>query len=184
MGGWWCVRFGDALAWVEAPSEGAAVRRSLGLNGLGDWTDDARDLVAFPQDAYPENAGPHDYTRAVLNLRPPAGARRGTRLRASLASACLAGVLALDLFDTASADTWRGLTVAPEDRCSAYDKKRDYPYPQSVERDIVRDLGAVYGPYCGRARMFPMIPEDSDMYAAFHRRTSRRPSWYSSTIHA
>ena len=27
---------------------------------------------------------------------------------------------------------------------------RDYPYPQSVERDIVRALGAVYGPYTGR----------------------------------
>ena len=31
----------------------------------------------------------------------------------------------------------------------ADDKKRDYPYPQSVERDIVRELGAVYGPYTG-----------------------------------
>ena len=40
--GWWCVRFGDALAWVEAPSEAAAVRRSLDLHPLGDWTDDAR----------------------------------------------------------------------------------------------------------------------------------------------
>ena len=47
------------------------------------------------------------------------------------------------------AETWRSLTVAPETRCSPYDKRRDYPYPQSVERDIVRDLGAVYGPYTG-----------------------------------
>ena len=47
-------------------------------------------------------------------------------------------------------ETWRGLTVAPEHRCAPYDKKRDYPYPQSVERDIVRELGAVYGPYTGR----------------------------------
>ena len=45
--------------------------------------------------------------------------------------------------------TWRGLTVAPEHRCAPYDKRRDYPYPQSVERDIVRELGAVYGPYTG-----------------------------------
>ena len=49
-----------------------------------------------------------------------------------------------------SADTWRGLTIAPEHRCAPYDKKRDYPYPQSVERDIVRELGAVYGPYTAR----------------------------------
>ena len=30
-----------------------------------------------------------------------------------------------------------------------YDKKLDYPYPQLVEQDIVRALGAVYGPYTG-----------------------------------
>ena len=71
--GWWCVRFGDALAWVEAPSEAAAVRRSLDLHPLGDWTGDARDLVVFAQDAYPEHAGPHDYTRAVLNAGPLPG---------------------------------------------------------------------------------------------------------------
>ena len=39
--------------------------------------------------------------------------------------------------------------MAPGHRCSAYDRKRDYPYPQSVEQDIVRELGAVYGPYTG-----------------------------------
>ena len=61
-----------------------------------------------------------------------------------------AGFLAaLVLVGQASAETWRGLTVAPEHRCSAYDRKRDYPYPQSVERDIVRQLEAVYGPYTG-----------------------------------
>ena len=66
--GRWCVRYGDALAWVEAPSEAAAVRRSLDFHRLGDWTGDTRELVDFPQDAYTEHAGPHDYTRAVLRL--------------------------------------------------------------------------------------------------------------------
>ena len=46
--------------------------------------------------------------------------------------------------------TWRGLTVAPEERCSPYERKRDYRYPQSVERDIVRRLGRIYGPYTNR----------------------------------
>ena len=46
-------------------------------------------------------------------------------------------------------ETWRGLVVAPENRCSPYDRKRDYPYPQSIEVDIVRRLGGVYGPYTG-----------------------------------
>ena len=67
MKGWLCVRYEDALAWVEAPSAAAALRRSLDLHPLGDWTDDARALAVFAQDAYPDNAGPHDYTRAVLS---------------------------------------------------------------------------------------------------------------------
>ena len=148
MDGWWCVRYGDALACVEAPSAAAALRRSLDLHPLGDWTDDARELVVFPQDAYPDHAGPHDYTRAVLNAEPPPLERRRERPRgpgSSLALSCLAAVVALGLVAGVSAETWRGLTVAPEHRCAPY----DYPYPQSVERDIVRELGAVYGPYTG-----------------------------------
>jgi len=38
------------------------------------------------------------------------------------------------------------LTVAPEERCAPYDAD-DYRYPQSVENDIVRDLGGIYSPY-------------------------------------
>ena len=50
----------------------------------------------------------------------------------------------------AAADTWRGLAVAPEHRCSPYDRS-DYPYPRSVEREIVASMGGrVYGPYTGR----------------------------------
>ena len=46
-------------------------------------------------------------------------------------------------------ETWRGLTVAPEHRCSPYDQA-DYRYPQSVEPRIVAELGKIYGPYTGR----------------------------------
>ena len=42
--------------------------------------------------------------------------------------------------------SWRGLTIAPENRCSPYDAD-DYSYPQSVEDDIVRSLGGIYSPY-------------------------------------
>ena len=45
--------------------------------------------------------------------------------------------------------SWRGLVVAPEQRCSPYDAD-DYRYPQSVEGRIVAELGGVYGPYTGR----------------------------------
>ena len=48
------------------------------------------------------------------------------------------------------AETWNGLAVAPEHRCSRYDRA-DYPYPRSVERKIVNAMGGrVYGPYTGR----------------------------------
>ena len=45
------------------------------------------------------------------------------------------------------AETWRGLVVTPEFRCSPYNRKKDYRYSQALERKIVRRLGAVYGPY-------------------------------------
>ena len=97
-------------------------------------------------------SSPRTPTRTMLNAEPPPLERRRTRPPgpgSSLVLSCLAAVLALGLVAGAAAETWRGLTLAPEHRCSAYNKKRDYPYPQSVERDIVRELGAVYGPYTG-----------------------------------
>ncbi len=48
-------------------------------------------------------------------------------------------------------ERWRGLVVESEYRCSPYDKKKQYPYPQSVEDGIVNQMtGRVYGPYTGR----------------------------------
>ncbi len=59
--------------------------------------------------------------------------------------ACVvAAVAPLALSGTGRAETWRSLNVAPEHRCSPYDRKRDYRYPQSIEREIMRRLGAVY----------------------------------------
>lgn len=49
----------------------------------------------------------------------------------------------------ASAETWRGIVVAPEHRCSPY-RASDYPYSQSVEAGIVARIGKIYGPYTGR----------------------------------
>ena len=48
------------------------------------------------------------------------------------------------------AQTWRGLRVAPEFRCSEYHAS-DYSYPQSVEVQIVENLGSLWSPYTGRA---------------------------------
>ena len=53
------------------------------------------------------------------------------------------------LVATTSAQTWRGLVVAPEDRCSPY-QSGEYSYPPSVEPRIIAEIGKVYGPYTGR----------------------------------
>ena len=48
-------------------------------------------------------------------------------------------------------DTWRGIAVAPERRCSPYDRG-DYPYPRSIENDIVAAMGGrVFCPYTGES---------------------------------
>ena len=43
----------------------------------------------------------------------------------------------------AAAEQWRGLVVAPEERCTPYDASK-YRYPQSVESRIAASLGGVY----------------------------------------
>ncbi|RCS68330.1 hypothetical protein FM109_00460 [Vibrio casei] len=54
-------------------------------------------------------------------------------------------------FQAFASELWRGLVVKQENRCAAYDKKKDYPYSQSVEDLIVERMGGkVYGPYTGR----------------------------------
>ena len=45
--------------------------------------------------------------------------------------------------------TWRGLQIAPEERCSEYDRG-DYPIPPGLEDEIVAEMGQVYGPYTKR----------------------------------
>ena len=43
---------------------------------------------------------------------------------------------------------WRGITIAPENRCSPYDSDQ-YRYSPSVEPRIVEAQGGIYGPYTG-----------------------------------
>ena len=60
-------------------------------------------------------------------------------------------LLVLLLFPSiGEAETWRGITLAPENRCASY-RKEDYPYPQSVEPQIIEAQGGrLYSPYTGR----------------------------------
>ena len=46
----------------------------------------------------------------------------------------------------ATAEEWRGLVVAPEERCAPYEAS-EYSYPQSVESPIADSLGGSYSPY-------------------------------------
>ena len=77
--------------------------------------------------------------------------RHQARPTAAIALAALASAAVLAAsHGHAAADTWHGLAVAPEHRCSPYDRSA-YPYPRSVERRIVASMrGSVYGPYTGR----------------------------------
>ena len=43
-------------------------------------------------------------------------------------------------------ETWRGIEIRDEYRCSRYDAD-DYWYPQSVELSIIAELGGIYSPY-------------------------------------
>ena len=98
-------------------------------------------------------------------------------------AAVLGGVLLVSAGNATSeniGDSWRGLTLAREDRCTPY-ARRDYPYPQSVEARIVASMdGRIYGPYTGvisraRGRRTSSIssPSPKRMTAASVRQTGR-----------
>ena len=85
----------------------------------------------------------------VLQRLADAGLVRGTTVGIDAttleANAALRSIVRRDTGD--GYETFlRGLTIAPENRCSPYNAD-DYSYPQSVEDDIVRNLGGIYSPY-------------------------------------
>ena len=55
-------------------------------------------------------------------------------------------VLASPLFS----ETWMGLEVEPENRCSAYNRSRDYRYSQSLEPAIAARMGGIRCRYTGK----------------------------------
>ena len=92
--------------------------------------------------------------RADPEVSAPVARRRGRHFAAALFLAGIAGCAILLPAGSAAAqivgDSWRGLAVAPELRCTPY-ARRDYPYAQSVEAGIVASMGGrIYGPYTGR----------------------------------
>ena len=52
---------------------------------------------------------------------------------------------------SAQDNTWRGLKIEKENRCSPYNRSKNYVYPQTVEHKIVESLGnRIYSPYSGK----------------------------------
>jgi len=51
--------------------------------------------------------------------------------------------------DLAATQTWQGLRVVSESRCSPY-RASDYPYTQSIGTRIIENLGGIWSPYTGR----------------------------------
>ncbi len=58
--------------------------------------------------------------------------------------------LLLLLATSLCAETWMGLEVLPENRCSAYNRDRDYRYSQSVEPAIAKRMGGIRCRYTGK----------------------------------
>ena len=77
---------------------------------------------------------------------PPAYGRvaTGEPIRALTVNALRTAIVARE---GGQSSGWRGLEIAAEHRCAPYDAD-DYPYPQSVEDQIIDQLGGtIYSPY-------------------------------------
>lgn len=99
--------------------------------------------------------GRRDRGRPRRPAPQPAAAVQALARRKALKGAQLAALAAAILCAApAAAETWRGLAVAPEHRCSPYDRGTQYPYSGRVEARIVERMGgASTGPT--RARRSP-----------------------------
>ena len=86
-------------------------------------------------------------------MNGPASRPSGTRLQPVQRRIWIYGVAAVVVIAAIlfflRGETWRGIVVAPEDRCSSYSPD-DYRYSQSVEAKIVDEIGKIYSPYTGR----------------------------------
>ena len=51
---------------------------------------------------------------------------------------------------SAQDNTWKGLKIEKENRCSPYNRSKDYVYSQTIENKIVESLeNKIYSPYSG-----------------------------------
>ena len=113
-----------------------------------------------PSDSQPALTQPANQTQEPIVVATPRPADIPTTAPEPTATAAPAPTLIPEPTPTATmapmptqppaqpSQLWRGITVAPEDRCSPYDPD-DYRYSPSVEPRIVDAQGGIYGPYTG-----------------------------------
>ena len=75
-------------------------------------------------------------------------------MKSKLYRSCFIAILFCVSVSSGSAEdntkTFRGLKIAFEERCSPYERARDYSYSQSLEQKIVDSMGGkIYSPYTG-----------------------------------
>ena len=110
--------------------------------------DDAKRVLLGFADGF---AVRHSHRSAAARVPSPPLAENRLKRCAGAVAVCLWAVgcgSTLPLVETPPPgfDVWRGLEVVAEHRCSTYDAD-DYSYPQSLEDDIVAELGGVWSPY-------------------------------------
>ena len=89
----------------------------------------------------PDNAATNEPNRSVVTVHT-------VRVEQNKRTEPTSTMADQDTSETLTGSTWRGITIAPENRCSHYDADA-YRYSPSVEAKIVKSQGGIYGPYTG-----------------------------------
>ncbi len=153
---------GAQQSWTDNPVvAGETPVRAVHVQEIRQRIDELRQERGLPPASYTSHPRQGDtiparqFTETVAALaavyredgaEPPAYGRVafGEPIRALTINALRAAVVAREGGQPAR---WRGLEIAAEDRCAPYDAD-DYPYPQSVEDQIIDQLGGtIYSPY-------------------------------------
>ena len=157
---WWVPAIPGAIRQLERVDRDLLTRRDVKhcarVGAAASHRHFLRRPTTHPAGERPDVSG----TGSAATRLGPRSSRQSRRRRTSKPLGLLPAVLlvigavvTVDRLPAAGAlqaqTSWRGLVVAPEQRCSPYDAD-DYPYPQSVEDRIIDELGGVYGPYTGR----------------------------------
>ena len=154
--GWWGGEWTEWTEWTKwtewtGARLGWTVYQRCRLGRFHGGSRRTRRRGQAPGPAQPARGSAHRTPRAPA-IERRSGDRNSSEVDISLScwqmgiTACL--LLALPA-GPIQAETWMGLEVEPESRCSAYERKRDYPYSQSLEYAIAKRMGGIRCRYTG-----------------------------------